>query len=72
MSRDRIIALPFGHDGERLRCKVKSGIAGSGVATLADWLRDVDVLILGAPGEASLVVLPWPVWQRLIVPKGRL
>jgi len=56
-----------GRDAPPLATEVKARKAGAGFAQLEKWLGDYDALFLKRNNNDPLVVVPWRIWQRLIL-----
>ena len=61
-SGDLVIQAPAG----QLKAEVKARASGDGFKTLEGWLGGNDLLFLRRDRAAPLVVLPWPVYLRLL------
>jgi hypothetical protein len=61
-----IDVYPDGRDGAPLCGEVKARGSGAGFVTLERWLGNNDVLFLRRDRTASLVVLNWTTWVKLI------
>ena len=56
----------FGRDESPAVAEVKSRKGGEGFATLERWLAEYDALFLRRNNADPLVLLPWPMWARIV------
>ena len=56
-----------GKDAGALVGEVKARASGSGFVTLERWLGENDCLFLVRDRADPLVVIPWRVWERLLL-----
>lgn len=61
----------FGRDAAPLVGEVKARASGEGFAMLDRWLGDNDLLFLRRDRAEPLVLLPWPIWARLLGAAGK-
>lgn len=55
--------------GEGIRAEVKARKDGAGFRTLEGWLGDNDLLFLKRDRKDPLVVMPWHIYIRLLIPE---
>jgi hypothetical protein len=56
----------FGRAEAPITSEVKGRKSGSGFATLEKWLAGYDALFIRRKNADPLVVLPWPMWARIL------
>ena len=62
-----IDVYPFGEDAGALNAELKARGSGEGFKTLESWLGENDLLFLWRDRQQPLVVLPWRVWEQILV-----
>ena len=60
----------FGTNLAPLEAECKARKDGAGFVTLETWLGDYDALFLRRNHADPIVVVPWRIWARLLLPRG--